>query len=238
MNKKTIIFSLILLVILGGVFWYLSEKAGKFEMASIKDVIQKEDSGSNSNDSGDSEKKSENQEIVIGNPAAPVTMVDYSQYTCPHCVSFHKSTFSSIMENYVKSGKVKVLPRRLGPSALVLAVVCGNEQGKFQETDDYIFNHIDGLLKQIQGTNSADEVRPILTEWLNQLAQSLNLELTSFNQCLNSTDGVKQIQGWLDEAHQNEISGTPTFLNKKQKIIGNQPYTKFEEVIEGELNKK
>ena len=235
MNKKTIIFSLILLIILGGIVWYLSEKNGRFETASIKDIVRRENSGNNSNDS---KKTLESQEIIIGNPAAPVTMIDYSQYTCPHCVNFHKNIFPLIMENYIKSGKVKILPRRLGPSALVLAVICGNKQGKFQETDDYIFNHVADLLEQTQQTNSADEVRPILTEWLNKLAQSLNLELASFNQCLNSTDGTEQIQDWLNEAHQNEISGTPTFLINGQKIIGNQPYIKFEELIEKELNKK
>ena len=50
--------------------------------------------------------KNNTLDMSLGNPAAPVNIVDYSSFTCPHCATFHSEVFPKIKEEYVDSGKV------------------------------------------------------------------------------------------------------------------------------------
>lgn len=52
-------------------------------------------------------------EMVMGDPNAPVTMVEYAMFTCPHCADFNKDVFPKIKENFIDTGKVKLIFREV-----------------------------------------------------------------------------------------------------------------------------
>ncbi len=52
-------------------------------------------------------------DIVIGDPAAPVAIVEYASLTCPHCASFHNGSLPELTEKYIETGKVKLIMREV-----------------------------------------------------------------------------------------------------------------------------
>lgn len=83
---------------------------------------------------------------VLGKSDAPVTIIEFADFQCPFCERFYKDAEKGIIENYVKSGKVKFVFRNyafLGPESNIAAEgsYCANEQGKFWEYHNFLFDH-------------------------------------------------------------------------------------------------
>ena len=82
---------------------------------------------------------------VLGNAAAPVTMIEFSDFQCPFCLKFWQETFPQIKQTYIDTGKVKFVyrdfPLSFHPGAMPAAQAanCANEQGKYWEMNDLIF---------------------------------------------------------------------------------------------------
>ncbi|MEC7667587.1 MAG: thioredoxin domain-containing protein, partial [Pseudomonadota bacterium] len=52
-------------------------------------------------------------EMVLGAEDAPVEIIEYASYTCPHCANFHTDVFDEIKKNYIETGKVKFVYREV-----------------------------------------------------------------------------------------------------------------------------
>jgi len=127
MNKKTYIFSFIALVLLIGIVWYGSQNEGSIidQTASII--------GGNQEEISEQVNLSEEQpgDIILGNPEAKVTMVEYSSHFCGHCTNFHKDTLPLLIDKYIKDGKVKLISRYVSPPEMVISIICANEEDRF-----------------------------------------------------------------------------------------------------------
>jgi protein-disulfide isomerase len=210
-NRKTIILGFIALVVLVGVVWYANQTKQQTDNQT----------GSVSENSSQGESSLVLiDELILGNPEAPVTMIEYSSHFCGHCVNFHKQTLPLIMDKYIKTGKVKLISRFLSPVEFGMAIFCAQEQDKFSEFSEYLFEHAREL-------KSTDELRAV--------ASNLDLNQDDFDQCYDSQRYQDKVKGWFDQASQTEVKGTPTFFINNQQIIGNQPYSVFEEIIEQAL---
>ncbi len=64
-------------------------------------------------------------EMVLGDENAPVTMVEYASFTCPHCATFHNDTFKKLKADYIDSGKVKFIYREVYFKSISTATVSG-----------------------------------------------------------------------------------------------------------------
>jgi len=212
-NKKTFILGIIAIVILIGVVWYAS---------SNKDEIIKQ-TASIFNLSGENGKVTElDGDFIFGNPSAPVTIIEYSSHLCGACSNFHSQTFPSIVEDYVKTGKVRIIPRLISHPALGVAVLCAQEQNAFLEFNEYIFENIENIQT---------------VEAIKEIASELGLNKDSFSQCFDSDKYQEQVMKWFEQAEEDEIESTPTFLINGQEIVGSQPYITFKNAIESQLNK-
>ncbi|MFH1671429.1 MAG: thioredoxin domain-containing protein [Candidatus Portnoybacteria bacterium] len=204
MNNKTIILSIIAVAVLAGIVWY-SGLGDENQTASI--VGGKE-----------SEKFSKiTEDFVLGDPDAPVTIVEYSSHFCGHCVDFHKDTLPTIIEQYVKTGKVKIIPKLLSSLELNSAVLCAQEQGKYWEYNEYLFEHVNEI-------SSVDD--------LNSIAGDLGLEQESFDACYDSGKYEEEVRSAFEQAQAAGVEGTPTFFINDQEVVGNQPFEVFEKIIE------
>ncbi len=175
---------------------------------------------------------------VKGNPNAPVTIVEFSDFQCPFCSRFFAQTLPALQENYIDTGKIKLVYRdfpldSLHPNARPahIAAECADEQGKFWEYHDVLFE------KQSEWNrlSSAD-----LRSQLNQYATSMGLESTSFDSCLSSQSMADEVNGDYLQAVQYGSTGTPTFFigNEKSgfiKLVGAQPYSAFQAAIDSKL---
>jgi len=226
-NKKTVILGIIALAVLGGLVWRGS-RSGLSLTEQAASIL-------GGNESTEESFLPVEKEFVLGSPEAPVTIIEYSSHFCSHCADFHLQTLPLIIDKYTKTGQVKFIPRRLSPSELGQAMLCAQEQGKFQQVDEYLFVHNQELIEQTQKAVSEDDLIVIVADWLKTMAANLGLNKDSFNQCLDSERYQERALVWFRQAEGAEVSGTPTFFVNDQLVVGNQPYDVFEEIIEQEL---
>lgn len=163
----------------------------------------------------------------IGSADAKVVFVEYGDYNCGYCKRFAEETFPKLKEKYINTGKVKFVWKDyviFGDQSKLLAeaVHCASDQGKYFEMHDKIFtNTIQGL--------SADSLAL-------SLANSLNLDVTVFNECLGSGKYASKIEQSTQEAINFGFNGTPTSVINGRVLIGARSLAEFEAVIEAALN--
>jgi protein-disulfide isomerase len=170
-------------------------------------------------------------DFVLGEQNAPVTVVTYSDYQCPFCEKFFKETESVLRDKYIKSGKVKFIYRNfafLGDESkwAANAAMCAGEQGKFWQYHDYLFNNQNG---ENQGAFSKDN--------LKKFALSLGLDKTKFNSCVDSDKYASVIAQETKSGGEAGVSGTPASFVNGTLYPGALPVGTFTQIIENELNK-
>lgn len=160
---------------------------------------------------------------VRGDPKAPVTIVEFSDFQCPYCRNA-QTTLNNILAKY--KGRVKLaymdFPlRQIHSQALTAAEAarCAGEQGKFWEFHDALF---------------ADQSK--LKEGdLAAHAQSLGLDEKLFQSCLASGKHKPKVEADLQEGAKVGVAGTPGFFVNGVFLSGAQPQAEFEKIIDSEL---
>ncbi len=154
------------------------------------------------------------QDRILGNPDAKLTLVIYEDFQCPFCGRFFKDSEQSIRENYVNKGLVQIVYRDyafLGPESVKSAEAarCAGDQGKFWEYHDYLFTHQNG-------ENQGGFADPNLKSF----AGTLGLDTKTFNQCLDGGKYAKAVSDSTTEGGNDGVRGTPKgFILKKGKIV-------------------
>lgn len=173
-----------------------------------------------------------------GDPNAPITIIEFSDYECPFCQRFYVNTLPLIEENYINTGKVNFVYRDFPiqsihdnalPSAL--ATECADDQGKFWEYHNMIFDK-KSTWEKIDGANLLQE--------FEQYAVVLGLNIEEFNACLESGKYLDEIKKDLQDGRDYGVSGTPAFFIGNDKLgyvelKGAQPFESFQKVIDGML---
>ena len=176
---------------------------------------------------------------IIGNPDAPITIVEFSDFQCPFCARFHTQTLPSILENYIEQGKVKLVFRdfpiqSIHPNALPASVAaeCANDQNKFREMHDMLFEKQNDWNK----LETADAL-----SMFSQYASTMQLDQKIFDSCLTSGKHISEIQKDLDDGRNYGVSGTPGFFVGNDQIgfvelKGAQPFESFKKIIDAQLD--
>ena len=167
-------------------------------------------------------------EKILGNSDAPITMIDYSSLTCPHCAAFQKETFPKIKKAYIDTGKVKLIYRDFPIGALALAAAmvarCSGER-KYFGMLDILFR------SQDKWANSQDPLGEI-----ERISRFAGLSKDDVGACLKNTDLMKGIQKVAKEATDKfGIDSTPSFVINGKMFPGNQPYENFRKIFEAAL---
>ncbi|MBI2640627.1 MAG: thioredoxin domain-containing protein [Candidatus Sungbacteria bacterium] len=167
----------------------------------------------------------------LGNPDAPVTLIEFGDFQCPFCGRFFHTTEPQIIEQYVKTGKARFVYRDfafLGPESewAAMAAECANEQGKFWQYHDYLYNNQRG---ENEGAFSKEN--------LKAFARAIGLSEAQFGSCLDSDKYLEAVRRDTDDGRSAGVNGTPaTFVNGRL-IQGAVPFAQFQKIIEEELNK-
>jgi len=183
-------------------------------------------------------KISEDNDPIIGNMDAEITIIEFSDFQCPFCARFHVQTLPTIMDEYINKGTVKLVFRdfpiqSIHPNALPASVAaeCANEQKKFKEMHDVLFE------KQNKWSNQ--NIESVMNTF-SQYASDLGLEEKAFDSCLKNGKYIEEIQKDLDDGRTYGISGTPGFFIGNDQIgfielKGAQPFENFKKVIDNQL---
>ena len=162
---------------------------------------------------------------VRGDFAAPVTLVEYSDFECPFCGQAYP-TFKKLLVDY--SGKVRLVykhfPLSFHPNAQSAAEAseCADEQGKFWEYHDKLFEN---------------QARGYSLDNFKQWAKDLGLNTGKFNDCLDTGKYAGKVKADEADGQKRGVQGTPATFVNGQLVSGAVPYESFKSVIDQILNK-
>ncbi len=178
----------------------------------------------------------ENGSPIIGNPTAPVTLIEFGDYQCHFCNVFFHSTEGDIMKNYIETGKVKMIFKDsniIGPDSVNAShgAHCAKDQGLFWEYHDILYSNWTG---ENNGWASSKN--------LEKFAKEIGLDMDVWTQCMLDKTHSQTILASNEDAKSLELTGTPAFFiigpdGKTTRLFGAQPYGTFEKVFENELQK-
>ena len=167
---------------------------------------------------------------LMGNPTAPITVVEWGDYQCTYCHRFHQSSKDVLIQEYVDTGKINFVFRDFplnGPDSVLAAQAsyCADDQGKYWEYHDEIYKNWAG-----------ERTGWVTRQSLDQFANTVELDLVQFNKCLDDKKYEQKVLENEKFGTKIGIKATPSFLifnnEKITKIEGNQPFSVFRQVID------
>lgn len=161
-----------------------------------------------------------------GDPTAPVTIIEFSDFQCPFCRRAFDQVLPQIVHDYIDTGKATLVYKHtaflgLESSWAAIAAECAADQNRFWDFHNLLFSRQNG---ENQGAFNKDK--------LLGFAQELKLDLAKFEPCLNNEETLARVQADAQEGRQAGVTGTPTFFINGQKIAGARPYDQFQAIIE------
>ena len=169
-------------------------------------------------------------EMVLGNEDAPVVLIEYASFTCPHCRNFHEDSFLKLKKDYIEPGQVKYIFREVyfDKYSLWAAMVarCGGSK-KYFGLIDLIFKKQDEW-----ATGDVDEV----VAKLERIGKISGMSETEIQNCMqNNTKARALVEKYRENALKDDIKSTPSFIING-KLYPNMDYDKLTEIIENNLN--
>jgi protein-disulfide isomerase len=162
---------------------------------------------------------------VVGNSAAKVTIVEFSDFQCPFCLRA-APTLKQLRQTY--GDKVRIVWKdfpltQIHPQAFKAAEAghCAAEQGKFWEYHDKLFA-------------SQQALQP---EFLKQYAKDMSLDTARFDACLDSSKFAERVRDSVASGAQLGVSSTPTLYVNGRRLEGAQPYEVVAAMVDEELSK-
>jgi len=167
---------------------------------------------------------------ILGNPSAPITIVEFGDYQCEQCYAWFHNTKPTIVKEYIETGKANLvfvdlafLGRDSPTSAQ--ASYCAEDQEMYWKYHDLLYTsqeHIDN-----GWANS---------ERLKAFAFSLGLDMELFESCLDSGKYTKRVQFNIQQAREHGVRVTPGFFivgpDGQQQLSGAQPFSVFKQVMD------
>jgi len=173
----------------------------------------------------------ENGSPIRGDSNAPITILEWGDYQCTFCYKFHQNTLDTIDENYIKTGKVKLVFRDFplnGPDSILAAEAsyCAEDQEKYWQYHNELYKNWGG-----------EKTGWITRDSLDRFAVTVDLDLLEFNTCLDEHKYQSRVITHYEFGKDIGIDATPSFLvfndQKIIKIRGNQPLEVFLKTFDG-----
>jgi len=160
----------------------------------------------------------------IGPEDAPITLVEFSDYQCPYCEKWYDQVYKQLWAAY--PGKIRFVYRNLPltqihPQSMnaAEASMCAGDQNAFWKFHDKLFENASSLNDDLYATLAAD----------------LGLDTAAFETCMNDHKHKAAIEADMQFAIDLGVQSTPTFFINGLAIVGAQPLSVFQQVIDEEL---
>ena len=170
---------------------------------------------------------------IHGDAAAPIWLIEVSDFQCPYCKRWHDETYKTIDKEFVQTGKVRhaflnfPIPS-LHPNALVAseAAMCASVQGKFWEMHESLF-------KTQEKWAHAKDPMPAF----DSLSHAAGVDAPRWRNCVTSHASLALINADRDRLGTRGVQSTPTFYIGDESVLGAQPVDSFRVVIKRQLAK-
>lgn len=228
-------------VIISASMVYLGNKMSSVGVVEKPINQQKNTAGNQQNKKVELISASIDDDAMIGNKDAPVTIIEFSDFECPYCSRFVKNTYPEIKSKYINTGKVRLIFRDFplsfhGETARRAAnyASCAREQGG----DEAYFQMHDIWFGNTQGNGKGiDE-----TTLKNLITSKTQLNLAQLEACVKADKYKDEMDKDESDGKKYGISGTPSFIVGKTQtgskiikgelLVGAQPFSEFDRVIQ------
>ena len=187
-------------------------------------------------------KTSVDDDPILGDKNAPITLIEFSDYECPFCKRHFDQTLPQLIKDYIDTGKVKLVFRDFplsfhDPMATTEAIAasCAREQGG----DTAYFKFHDEMFKQTTSNGNGLSKDKIYT-----IATDLGLNTENLKSCVEAEKYKDEVTKDIADGSAAGVSGTPGFLIGKSSpdgkitgtpLVGAQPYSAFKTIIDQQL---
>ncbi|WP_299371610.1 DsbA family protein [uncultured Tateyamaria sp.] len=202
----------VLAVVIGvaGYFWYSSTQTGgqsPQQQAQVERLL----GAANAQAAGDDLDTSSVVEMSLGNPDAPVTVIEYASYTCPHCGRFHEGPYKQLKADYIDTGKINFVYRevyfdRFGLWASAIARCAGTTEAFFGITDML-------YATQAEWSRAGGGDPAVIADELRKIGRVAGLDGDTIEACLTDANSLRTLVAWYQEnAEADGITSTPSFM--------------------------
>ncbi len=168
---------------------------------------------------------------ILGNPSAPITIVEFGDYQCHQCYNWFHNTKPAITKEYIETGKANLVFvdfAFLGRDSPIAAQAsyCAEDQKMYWEYHDMLYNYQGSKIDDGWANN----------ERLKAFAENLGLDMELFESCLDSGKYSKRVQFNTQQAKEHGVKGTPGFFivgpDGQQQLSGAQPFSVFKQIMD------
>ena len=217
MNKKGVIFGILVISIIALIATSMSSSSNE-----TFDVDMTRTHGSISTAMGSP---------ILGDLLAPITIVEFGDYQCHQCYNWFHDTKPMITRDYIETGKANLVfvdfafLGKDSPKA-AQATYCADDQNMYWEYHNSLYTFQESKIDN-GWANS---------ERLKSFAFNLNLDMTLFDECLDSEKYSKRVQYNSQQARDNGVRGTPGFFivgpDGQEQLGGAQPFSVFKRILD------
>ncbi len=223
---------LVIALAVTGAFYYIqAQQPAGTDMTRIAD-LETVDKVVDVQAAGDDQAAlAEVREMVMGAEDAPITIVEYASFTCPHCARFHEEVLGALKREYIDTGKVRFIVRdvyfdRLGLWAAMLAR-CDGSARKFFAISDLIYGR---QQEWTRGESAAEIVANLM-----RIGRAAGLTDEQMTACLQDNDKARAlVAAYQENAGRDEVNATPTFFINGKKYP-NMSLDDFRATLDGIL---
>ncbi|MEO1138494.1 MAG: DsbA family protein [Pseudomonadota bacterium] len=208
----------------GGAWWLTSSASGTSQAPAGTNLL-----GAATAQEASDVDTSSIVEMTMGPETAPVTIIEYASFTCPHCARFHTDQFKQLKADYIDTDQVHFIYRdvffdRFGLWASMVAR-CGGPERFFGITD---------MIYEQQRDWIGDGQDPVaISDRLRKIGKVAGLGDEQLDACLSDADKAKALVAWYqDNAEADQVNSTPTLVINGQKH-SNMSYADLKGIIDG-----
>jgi protein-disulfide isomerase len=164
-------------------------------------------------------------DMVLGSADAPVTIIEFSSLTCPHCAAFEQNVFPMLQSQYIDTGKVRFVSRefpldvRAASGSMLARCAAGGDAPKYFEVVDMLFKLQEGLVANT-------------LETMNEVGKHFGMDEEAVTTCVKSQallDNIAADQKFAFE--QLKVDATPYFFVNGVRLRGSMSFEELEEKI-------
>ena len=222
--KRILTTAALAAVLAAGGSWLLSPTAQPpMGAASAQDSTDQADTA----ETQDSAPTAEVTDMTLGDPDAPVEVIEYGSFTCPHCADFEENVFPQIKENYIDTGKVKFTFREAYFNKYdmwaSLMARCGGEM-KYFGIVDMIYSTQNEWARQSSEQGVADAIR--------KMGLQAGIGQEELDACMQDGEQLKALVAWYQgNVEKDGFNSTPSFIVDGE-LHSNMPYDEFSKLLD------
>ncbi len=157
-------------------------------------------------------------DMVLGQANAPITLIEYASTTCPHCAAFHEENWDRLKEQYIDTGRVRFVFREF-PTAPAAVAVAGFQVARCGgATPEQYFARVGELFRQQQAIFASGSMEGVRAK-LIEIGGAAGLSEQQVLECISDESGAERVRRIVESANNEfNITGTPTFIINGRKV--------------------